>query len=175
MGAVDSDDHGAAGAHDASQSVQMSAGGEEDCDDNEIEVERLYERLKQSVHLREGFRLYHKLCMEEHATRVRTVAVAADVDATSRLGQQATSPLSPGAEEVRKANAERFAARMRRKRAQLLRLAGTPTTCTFTVLTYHCTNAWQWTEERSKSVDQSPRIVKVRPRGRRAPRPAQPT
>ena len=101
-------------------------------DDDEIEVDKLYERLKQSVHLREGFRLYHKMCMEEHAANVQTAAVRADVDMTrdEHNSPQAGSPPSPGAEEVRKANAERFAARIRRKRAKLPRSTLGPGTFT---------------------------------------------
>jgi hypothetical protein len=95
--------------------------------DDDDEVERLYERLQQSVHLRAGFRLYRKLCAEEQIECARSVvaAAAAAVDVPS----PPTSPSSPNAhaareppppeinpEEVRRSNAERFAARMRRKR-----------------------------------------------------------
>lgn len=113
-------DHTVAGGHDAV--AGQSASEEQGSDDPEDEVERLYARLQQSVHLREGFRLYRKLCVEEHATRVRSAPTSPASPQPVGLEMKSTTPCAsapPDPEDVRKANAERFEARMRRKRAQL--------------------------------------------------------
>ena len=113
-------DHTAAGGHDAV--AGQSASEERGSDNPDDEVERLYARLQQSVHLREGFRLYRKLCVEDHATRVRSAPTSPASPQPVGPEMKSTTPCAsapPDPEDVRKANAERFEARMRRKRAQL--------------------------------------------------------
>ena len=98
--------------------------------DEDDEVERLYARLKQSVHLREGFRLYHKLRAEESFERAQMAVASPDRAGDSPVSSRYLTPTKRSSatpsdpqkgQEVRKANAERFTARMLRKRAQLPR------------------------------------------------------
>ena len=64
---------------------------EPDADD---EVERLYARLRESAHLREGFRLYKQLCAQEQLQRAREAAASPPTADHSPGQRQPPSPSS---------------------------------------------------------------------------------
>ena len=115
-----------AGAGQSSAQGAPLRRGEAADDAGEGEVERLYQALRQSVHLRDGFQQYHKLCAQESVQRTKekltgereesTEAKEADGD----VGAEPTSvapAAAPGEAAVRLANAERFRARASTRRA----------------------------------------------------------
>ena len=95
-------------------------------DAGEGEVERLYQALRQSVHLRDGFQQYHKLCAQESVQRTKEKLTgereesAEAKEADGDVGAEPTSvapAAAPGEAAVRLANAERFRARASTRRA----------------------------------------------------------
>ena len=116
----------AAGAgHSSAQGAPLRRGEAAD-DAGEGEVERLYQALRQSVHLREGFEQYHKLCAQESVQRTKEKLTgereesAEAKEADGDVGAEPTSvapAAAPGEAAVRLANAERFRARASTRRA----------------------------------------------------------
>ena len=119
----------AAGAgHSSAQGAPLRRGEAAD-DAGEGEVERLYQALRQSVHLRDGFQQYHKLCAQESVQRTKEKLTGATgereesteaKEADGDVGAEPTSvapAAAPGEAAVRLANAERFRARASTRRA----------------------------------------------------------
>ena len=115
----------AGAGHSSAQGAPLRRGEAAD-DAGEGEVERLYQALRQSVHLREGFEQYHKLCAQESVQRTKEKLTgereesAEAKEADGDVGAEPTSvapAAAPGEAAVRLANAERFRARASTRRA----------------------------------------------------------
>ena len=118
----------AGAGHSSAQGAPLRRGEAAD-DAGEGEVERLYQALRQSVHLREGFEQYHKLCAQESVQRTKEKLTGATgereesteaKEADGDVGAEPTSvapAAAPGEAAVRLANAERFRARASTRRA----------------------------------------------------------
>ena len=115
----------AGAGHSSAQGAPLRRGEAAD-DAGEGEVERLYQALRQSVHLRDGFQQYHKLCAQESVQRTKEKLTgereesAEAKEADGDVGAEPTSvapAAAPGEAAVRLANAERFRARASTRRA----------------------------------------------------------